>query len=357
MAGDPLSISVIIPVHDGGATLRHCLASATACVPPPAEIIVVDDASRDASSALATDTGARVLRLAVQAGPAHARNRGAQVARGDLLFFVDADVALRPDATAQVLDAFAREPHLAAVFGSYDDAPAAENFFSQYKNLLHHWVHQTGREEASTFWAGCGAVRREVFVESGGFDQSYTRPSIEDIELGTRLRRAGYAIRLRKSLQGTHLKRWTAASLLTADIRDRALPWAALLLRDGLVNDLNLRWSNRLSAVAVLAWLGTLLAGCRWPALWLLTAGLTVALLWLDAPLYAFFRRRRGVAFAAGGILCHWLYYLYSSAAFALVCIRHLCNRRDRPPVKGAGAGLRGLTTAGGQVPGADDAK
>ena len=77
MAGDPLSISVIIPVHDGGATLRQCLASTAACVPPPAEIIVVDDASRDASSALATDAGARVLQLAVQAGPAHARNRGA----------------------------------------------------------------------------------------------------------------------------------------------------------------------------------------------------------------------------------------------------------------------------------------
>lgn len=331
MTGSALSISIIVPVHDGSDGLRRCLASAAACVPPAAEIIVVDDASRDTSLAVAREMDARTLPLPVQAGPAHARNRGAALARGDLLFFVDADVAVRPDATAQVLDAFGREPHLVAVFGSYDDTPAAENFLSQYRNLLHHWVHQTSAEEASTFWAGCGAVRRAVFIESGGFDESYSRPSIEDIELGSRLRRAGHAIRLRKSLQGTHLKRWTATALLTADIRDRALPWSALLLRDGLLNDLNVRWSNRLSAAAVLAALATLAAGLRWPSLWLLTGGLTLVLLWLDAPLYAFFRRRRGAIFAAGAIACHWLYYLYSSAAFAFVVMRHLWTRRAWP--------------------------
>ena len=194
-----------------------------------------------------------------------------------------------------------------------------------------------------------------AFLQSGGFDESYTRPSIEDIELGSRLRRAGYAIRLRKSLQGTHLKRWNAASLLSADIRDRALPWAALLLRDGLVNDLNLRWSHRLSAAAAQAWLATLIAGCLWPSLWLLTALLTLALLWLDAPLYAFFRRRRGVLFAARGIVCHWLYYLYSSTAFALVCVRHLVHRRDRSSEKGARVEFAGLAAAGAQSSRADD--
>ena len=54
------------------------------------------------------------------------------------------------------------EPGIAAVFGSYDDEPGAPNLVSQYRNLLHHFVHQTGRTEASTFWTGCGAVRRDA---------------------------------------------------------------------------------------------------------------------------------------------------------------------------------------------------
>jgi hypothetical protein len=49
-------------------------------------------------------------------------------------------------------------PEVDAVFGSYDDAPRAPNFIAQYKNLFHHYVHQHGKEEASTFWAGCGTV-------------------------------------------------------------------------------------------------------------------------------------------------------------------------------------------------------
>src|SRR4030095_12372216 len=107
LQGGVASISLIVPVRNGAPTLRSCLLSAAACVPPPAEIIVVDDASTDASLSIATDAGAITVRVSEQKGPAHARNRGAEQARGNLLFFVDADVVLQPDATAQVLDAFA----------------------------------------------------------------------------------------------------------------------------------------------------------------------------------------------------------------------------------------------------------
>ena len=80
------TLSIIVPVHDGGDSLRQCLASAAACVPAAAEIIVVDDASRDASLAVARQAGARTLRLPVQSGPAQARNcRRAACARRSAL--------------------------------------------------------------------------------------------------------------------------------------------------------------------------------------------------------------------------------------------------------------------------------
>ena len=70
----------------------------------------------------------------------------------------------------------------------------ANNFVSQYKNLFHHFVHQDASGTATSFWAGCGAIRRDIFLRLGGFNTAYKRPSIEDIELGYRLTRAGHRI-------------------------------------------------------------------------------------------------------------------------------------------------------------------
>ena len=150
-------------------------------------------------------------------GPAAARNTGAQAASAPLVFFLDADVAVHPDTFGRAVARFEADPGLAALFGSYDDCPAAPGLVSQFRNLLHHYVHQQGSfvddaRPARTFWTGCGAIRRQVFLDLGGFDpQLYRRPAIEDIELGYRLTRAGCRIDLARDIQATHLKRWTLA--------------------------------------------------------------------------------------------------------------------------------------------------
>ena len=80
-----------------------------------------------------------------------------------------------PGTLTRIRDRFESEPDLDALIGSYDDEPAAPGFVSQYKNLLQHYVHQHGRKEATTFWSGCGAIRRELFLAIGGFDETYTQ--------------------------------------------------------------------------------------------------------------------------------------------------------------------------------------
>ncbi len=244
------TISVIVPVYNGGGEFRRCLENLSRTDPPPDEIIVVTDGATDGSSDLAESFGALVLKLPVTGGPARARNHGARRAAGGVLLFIDGDVLVAPDTIGKVAAIFRQNPALSAAFGSYDDEPGAANFLSQYKNLLHHYVHQAGQEEAVTFWAGCGAVRRDVFLALDGFDESYRYPSIEDIELGYRLKQAGKRILLCKDLQVKHLKRWGALSLLQSDLLRRAVPWTELILRHGrLPNDLNLKASGRLSAV------------------------------------------------------------------------------------------------------------
>jgi GT2 family glycosyltransferase len=323
-----MTVSVIVPVFRGGEDLRRCLASLAAAEPRPLEVVVVDDGSDDGSAAAAAAMGAKVLRLPETGGPARARNCGARAARGALLFFVDADVSVPRDAIARVTAAF-DDPTVAAVIGSYDAAPGAPNFLSQYKNLLHHYVHQTSREEAATFWGACGAIRRDVFLALGGFDERYRRPSIEDVELGYRLRQAGHRIRLCKTLQVTHWKRWTVPVLLRSDFCDRALPWTALILRHGRwLDDLNLRAASRISGALVFG-LGAALLGGWWrSSLWWVAGLLAGGLLAVNAPLYAFFARQRGLWFAARTVPWHWLYYFYSGLALAGGVARHLWARR-----------------------------
>jgi glycosyltransferase involved in cell wall biosynthesis len=242
-----ISISVVIPAFNGGHNLDDCLSAVERLIVPPHEVIVVDDGSTDGSIERAAARGVRILRTPAREGPAAARNLGAKVATGDGLFFLDADVCVHADAIDRVAAALA-DPKVDAVIGSYDDDPSSPDFLSQYKNLMHCFVHQTARSEASTFWSGCGAIRRQVFLELSGFDANYGRPAIEDIELGYRMRQAGRGIVLDHDLRARHLKKWTFWGLVKTDVLDRGIPWTELILRDQkMPNDLNLQISQRVS--------------------------------------------------------------------------------------------------------------
>ena len=314
------SISVVMPVYNGAAVLPQSLAPLLAMRRGGeiAEIIVVDDGSTDGTAALATSLGVASMRSGGRLGPGGARNAAAPVAIGQILWFVDADVVVHDDAARRLAHAF-RASDAAAVFGCYDDRPAGTNFLSQYKNLVHHHYHRREPGDAETFWAGCGAVRKDIFVACGGFDaDAYPHPSIEDIELGYRLRERGARIVLAPEVQGTHLKVWHLANLLHTDIIRRALPWSRLILaRTGLPDTLNVGIGERMNAVlAAGLFASVVLAATSMAPFWLplvIMAALGVA----NRRLYATFRRGHGQLFAIAGVAFHQIYYLYSSAAFA----------------------------------------
>lgn len=327
-----MKLAVIIPVHNGGEAFRSCLEALTTATRLPDETIVVDDASTDTSVQIASSFGALVLSQGpAPLGPARARNRGAKVANSEILVFIDADVRVHPD-TLALIDKYMEENHeVAALFGSYDDDPSDRSLVSLYKNLLHHFVHQNSNREASTFWSGAGAVRREVFFKLGGFNERYHRPSIEDIEFGVRLRMAGYRVLLCADVLVKHLKPWKLTSLLRTDILDRAVPWTRLILNTSqMPADLNLDLRSRLSAIAIWAFWLLLAFGFWQPILWtgsFLFLGLLIA---LNSNLYRFFAKKGGYWFALGAVGLHMFYFSYSSITFGVMTMWHLLTRANR---------------------------
>lgn len=312
------TVSLIVPVHDGGDALARCLDAILRLSPPPLEVIVVDDGP-SASGPVRERPGIRVVRLAQRRGPAAARNRGAEAAAGDVLFFIDADVLVPADAIATVQATLA-DPALAALIGSYDRHPAEPNFVSQFKNLAHRFVHQHAHEDGWTFWGACGAIRRATFESLGGFDERFDEPSIEDIELGLRLVQRGARIRVDKGLGVTHLKRWTLRGLISTDVRRRALPWSALLLAGGRIpDDLNVRRRARVAVGLTALLLASLSLSTVVAEVVLLALALAAALWALDRRLWAYFAAERGWWFALRAVPMQWLYYSYCGAAFAWV--------------------------------------
>ena len=311
-------LTIVVPVLDGADTLGACLRDLHGSSYTDWELIVVDDGSTDGSMEIAAAAGAKVLQTAGRQGPGAARNLGARRAHGEVLFFIDADCSAAPETLARAVEVLDQEPQLDALFGSYDDAPSAPGLVARFKNLQHHFVHQQGSEQATTFWAGCGAIRRSVYERLGGFDtQRYGRPCIEDIELGHRLVEGGGQIRLAKDVQVKHHKAWTLGGVLRSDLVDRGIPWTLLLLEEGPAHKgLNLDFRGRWSVVlSVLVGLGLLLAPA-WPRTLMISLGAGVVLLWLNAGFYRLLARKGGPTLLMGGIVMHWLYQLNCAAAY-----------------------------------------
>ncbi|VAW00029.1 hypothetical protein MNBD_ALPHA05-240 [hydrothermal vent metagenome] len=320
-----LKLAVIIPAYNAAATLEACLGGIAASIRKPDEIIVYNDGSTDSTVEIAKRFGAKVITGKKRAmGPAFGRNVAAHSTDADLLVFIDADVQVHPDSIKILESAFLDAHNVAAAFGSYDDAPSSRKIAALYANLRHHYVHQNSQSEATTFWSGFGAVRRCSFLAVGGFDLQFSEPSVEDIELGLRIRRNEGRILLIPQAQAKHCKDWGLFQLWRTDIFARAIPWSKMIV-SGKTNgaDLNTSIRERItSVVAHSVWVLGILS--------MLMPGITFALIaavilfiGLNKNFFALLARQGGALLLLNGIVLHWFYYLYASIAFVLVSITH----------------------------------
>lgn len=281
-------ISIIIPVRNGARALDACLGAACRAALPEHEVVVVDDGSTDESAAIAARHPCTLVRLDEQRGAGAARNAGAAAARGDLLFFTDADCMLGPQTLPRAAAALAAAGPRAVVGGTYETSPFDPGFFPAFQAVFINY-HETRRPDEPDYVATHAmAIRAADFRESGGFDELFM-PILEDVEFCHRLRRAGYRLLMEPRL----LVRHSFGFGLRGSLRNAARKvrfWVRYSLRNrDLLADSGTasRGLKAAGALAGLSWLSLAAA-----------AGLRLPALLLPVPLFAL-----GALAANGGLL------------------------------------------------------
>ncbi len=328
-------IAAVIPAFNADWCIERSVRGLLEAGFAPQDVIVADDGSTDSTAEIAGALGVRLLRLTANSGAAAARNAGAALTDADIILFVDADVVVHPDVRTRVLESLGSSSACDAVFGLYDDVPHCRRAVGQFRNLLHHFVHLQGPEQLHSFWTGCGAVRRSAFGKVGGFDPRMRM--MEDIEFGMRLSAAGGQVQIDRQMRAQHLKCWSLAGMIHMDVHDRAIPWSRLLLfRHGLVNELNLDWRHRASAVAVLLMVSGLALAPLNPR-WLLLPGVALLVfMLLNRSFHALAFRRLGLLSGLAAIPLHIIHTLCAIAGFGWVFLTEFMPARlFRRPVSG----------------------
>jgi glycosyltransferase involved in cell wall biosynthesis len=302
-----VKISVVIPAFNAERTLPQVLAAGCAALPPPFEVIVVNDGSTDSTATIAKSFPIHVIGLEQNIGAAAAKNRGAAAAGGEILYFTDADVVMTANAIALLQNRF-QDPSVEGVVALLDENIPFSNWASQFKNLWMNFTYRrfTNVERIGLFYTSAAAMRRSTFLELGGFDENYQGASIaEDTEFGQRAWGKGKRIVLEPALRAVHLKQYTIGGVLSEDFK-RAYALTMMRLRKrGKPFFTSVPFFYQLAVPTI--WLA-LFAAVAALLLWSVWLTSTAALLFLafyslNAPLLWFLFKARGTLFALATIL------------------------------------------------------
>ena len=316
-------LSVVVSTRNSESTLRQVLTAIRGSELPRKsfEIIVVDDASADGSVAIAARFADTVVKLTGhQAGPAYARNRGVELARGEVIAFVDSEVVVRPDTIPRLMRTLLERPEVDAVSATHEESSGSPNFVSQYWNLLLSFGEHRHSGRGAQFAAGCGVVLRAALLSAGMYDEwRFDTPSMESVELGERLLGAGRGVILCPELKVSHLKKWDFASVCQEVWhRGRVLARSLGYFRMSAVAPGEVMFTLCRTLIPAVAILGTLMLAAAFVPAPHPSAkfGVALAALFLtNLPVHRFYAETRGLWFAVASAPLHILVQIVAAIA------------------------------------------
>jgi glycosyltransferase involved in cell wall biosynthesis len=268
-------------------------------------VIVVDDRSTDDSVDVARRHGVRVVVTDVNIGAPAARNLGAELAHGEVLFFLDSDLALAPDTIDNAVRLLQSDPAIGVVCGTYDPEPLIQDsLVERYRSLqLHYWI--SGNEgDITTIYSALFAMWTKVFHEVGPLNPALRHS--ENAEYGHRVTRK-YRIVLDNSIRGAH-DHDDRLRVVLSKFFHRARLHMPLYLRRPDFNGGPAQSSRGWGALAALFSVLTAAVPALLGPVWaLVPAGLLAASIASDAGMYRFVRRSEGMAFTCYFTAIHFV--------------------------------------------------
>lgn len=313
-------VSVVIPNRNGAATIGQCLEAAFASRHDRFEVIVVDDCSTDGSVAVIGRYPCRLARLGHHGGAARARNVGAAHARGEILFFTDADCLLQPDTLALACRALAAAGPRTVVGGTYTSLAHDRSFLADFQSVF---IREAETKHAATpdyLATHALAIHAETFRQSGGLPEG-PLPILEDVAFSHQLRRAGYQLTLDPAIEVRHIFNFTLRrSLANAWTKARYWTMYSLANRDWLNDSGTASHGLKTNVVAwFLCALFALAGAATASTVWL---GPLMALqagnLWVNRRLLAAFTSAKGAGFALAAMFYYLFIYPLAVGAGAL---------------------------------------
>ncbi|UVS78810.1 glycosyltransferase family 2 protein [Actinokineospora sp. UTMC 2448] len=320
-------VSVIVPNYNGARTLPLCLASVRAQTYPDIELIVADDASTDDSAAIAEAHGARVVRGAVNGGCAVARNLGVAAASGDVLFFLDSDVAIEPDAVQRAVDLLAADPSVGGVCGVEDPEPLIPGgAVKRFRAMQYYWWSISSEGPISFLFPNICAIRASVFAETGPFNPALRHT--EEVDYGHRINHA-HTLLLTAQVRGRHDHDGKLKVLLRKLFhRGRMrIPLYMGARRFAKGFETATRAYAAVAALLAVVTLPSVLLGPLWA---LLPAGLFALSVGLDAGMYRFAARHAGVLFLPRFVALQFLVNVTIALAVGVGVLHWLTSPRFR---------------------------
>jgi glycosyltransferase involved in cell wall biosynthesis len=184
-------LSIVIPTYNASRFIPGLMDSIFRQAVDDMEVIIVDDCSTDDTVSIARRYPVRIIQMEKNSGPARARNRGVEAATGDVIFFLDSDVEVLDGTIQEVKNYFAKNPSANCVIGVCATEPLNKGFVPKYMALF-EYIHllDTPGNKVSVFAPRCGAIKKSLFQEVGGYDESYKGADVEDFELARRINRS-----------------------------------------------------------------------------------------------------------------------------------------------------------------------
>lgn len=211
-----LKFSIIIPSYNSLSTIKECLDAVSDLDYENYEVIVVDDCSNDGSVEVIKKFPYRLEALDQNVGSAQSRNIGAKQGKGEVLLFLDADIVISPNALELAEKYLQENKNIDVFFASFSPKLRFKNLSSQYKHLYLCYYYLKQGEKIHTLDSSFAFITKSLFEKIGGFDNKLGKIS-EDVDLGVRLTKAGYTIKINREIQMEHIKRYSFWNFLKTD--------------------------------------------------------------------------------------------------------------------------------------------